>query len=449
MLGSSRVSLDSSTLLEYQKQYHTQKRLAEALSGLIRTLGSALHVERVANVGLLTLTGQLLIKCAAFFHRDAHDRYTLLSTVGARDARLGDLVFPGTLPPVVRLFRDRGVLDLEDSASREEEALRTMRHHGFCHLFPLADGQEPLGLIALGAKIVPGPLTSEDRQILDAFGVVIAVSLKNSLAFQLVEESRNELERLNEMKSEFLDHVSHEFRTPLTILKSSLEMVEMEPQILQMQRSALARLERLVSSVLLLNEINSKGVQLEYAMVNSRDWVHQHVRPLLHPDSNITLQDDLPDCTLEFDLPKIGNALENLLENAVKFGDGKGELGLYLSTRKAVLTVLEAIDAGVPSIEPGFLRASRPSQPDAEDAFMIMEVRDDGIGIPPHDMRAIFQPFTQAANSPTRGVRGAGLGLAMAKRIVDAHGGEIFCRSGRGKGTIFTIAIPVVSQRVS
>jgi signal transduction histidine kinase len=446
MVGSKRISLDSSTLLEYQKQYHTQKRLAEALSGLFRTLGSALHVERVANVGLLTLTGQLLIKCAAFFQRDAEDHYTLLSTVGARDARLGEIGFPGTLPPLVQLFRERGVLDLEDPAHLEEPALRQLKEHGFCNLFPLADGQEPLGLIALGAKIVPGPLSAEDRQILDAFGIVIAVSLKNSLAFQLVEESRNELERLNEMKSEFLDHVSHEFRTPLTILKTSLEMVDLDPQIMEMQHSALARLERLVNSVLLLNEINSKGVQLERNLVNSRDWVEHHVKPLLRPEGNFQLRNDLPDCTLEFDLFKIGSAIENLIENAVKFGNGEGEVSVYLSTRKAVVGALDTIDTGMQTLDGDFLRSARPRRPNARDAFLIIEVRDDGIGIPAHEVRAIFQPFTQAANSPTRGVRGAGLGLAMAKRIVDAHGGEIFCRSAMEQGTVFTIAIPVVSQ---
>ena len=66
--------------------------------------------------------------------------------------------------------------------------MRDLKEHGFCNLFPLVDGSEPLGFIALGAKIVPGPLTAEDLQILDAFGVVISVSLKNSLAFELVEE---------------------------------------------------------------------------------------------------------------------------------------------------------------------------------------------------------------------------------------------------------------------
>jgi len=447
MVGSERISLDSSTLLAYQKQYHTQKRLADALFGLFRTLGSALHVERVANIGLLTLTGQLLIKCAAFFKLDEEGDYSLLATVGARELRLGEQAVPGTLPPLMTLFRDRGVLDLEDAANLEHSAMRDLKEHGFCNLFPLVDGSEPLGFIALGAKIVPGPLTAEDLQILDAFGVVISVSLKNSLAFELVEESRNELERLNEMKSEFLNHVSHEFRTPLTILKTALELVDMDPEILEMQQSALARLERLVNSVLLLNEINSHGVQLERVLVNSQDWVDQYVRPLVDPEGNFTLHTDLPECTLEFDIFKINNALEHLIENASKFGNGRGEINLYLSTRKAVVAGMEANEPNTETLSSGLLRSTQLGSPDSRDTVLVIEVKDEGIGIPAHELQAIFQPFTQAANSPTRGVKGAGLGLAMAKRIVDAHGGEIFCRSAVEQGTVFYIAIPVHWQR--
>jgi two-component system sensor histidine kinase VicK len=371
----------------------------------------------------------------------------LLSTVGARDSRLGELVLQGSLAPLVRLFRERGVLDLQEDHNLSDASMRHLSEHGFCTLFPLADGHEPLGLIALGTKFVPGPLTAEDLQILDAFGVVISVSLKNSLAFELVEESRNELERLNEMKSEFLNHVSHEFRTPLTILKTALEMVEMDPEILVMQQSALARLERLVNSVLLLNEINSHGVQLERILVNSRDWVSQHVRPLIRPEGSFELVDELPDCTLEFDLFKISNALENLIENAVKFGNSKGTISLYLNSRSAVIAALESDSGEVKAIERGYLRPERPLKGASRNTMLVIEVLDDGIGIPTHEKQAIFQPFTQAANSPTRGVRGAGLGLAMAKRIVDAHGGEIFCRSAMEQGTAFYIAIPIAWQR--
>src|SRR5262245_39960772 len=128
MASTDRVGIDSSTLLSYQKQFHTQKRLADALFGLFRTLGSALQVERVANIGLLTLTGQLLIKCAAYFGRSGTN-YRLVSTVGARDAGLVHLELPADCVEIIRLVKSRSVLELPASASHPN--LSKLRQHGF------------------------------------------------------------------------------------------------------------------------------------------------------------------------------------------------------------------------------------------------------------------------------------------------------------------------------
>jgi signal transduction histidine kinase len=442
MANTARVGIDSSTLLSYQKQFHTQKRLADALFGLFRTLGSALQVDRVANIGLLTLTGQLLIKCAAYFGRtDTH--YRLVSTVGVRDPNLVQLEFPANCAEASHVFRTRSVLPIPDVASHP--SLITLREHGFRSLFPLTDGEEPLGIIALGEKIVPGTLTAEDLQILDAFGVVIAVSLKNSAAYELMEQSRNQLQRLNELKHEFLSHVSHEFRTPLTILKSTIEMVEVDPEVHEMQRSAVARFEHLINSVLMLNEVNASGMQLELRTLHVRELVQEHLGPMVERHGCFELHDELPDCRVTLDLFKIGTALGSLLDNAVKFGAGtqSGEVSLYLSTRARVMAARSTAGHRVRNLEAGYLRVQPPPDPNAADTDLVIEVKDKGIGIPPEEMEAIFQPFTQAINSPTRGVKGAGLGLAMARHIVDAHGGELFCRSAVERGTVFYLVIPL------
>jgi signal transduction histidine kinase len=442
MPETQRLGLDHNTLLAYQRQYHAQKRLAESLFGLFRTLGSALQVERVANVGLLTLTGQLLIKCAGFFQRGDDQNYRLLATVGSRDPGLTSLEIPGEHPLVAQLFKERTLLDLA-KANPSEPAMDRLRAHGFGSLFPLADGAEPLGLIALGNKIVPGPMTPEDLQILDAFGVVISVSLKNSVAYQLMEASRNELERLQEMKREFLGHVSHEFRTPLTVLSNIFDMIEVDGEIREMSRSALARLEHLIDSILLLNEINSSGVKLEPQLLDGPAWVRNQVQPILARHGHVDVHDDLPVGMLEFDAFKVGMVLDNLVDNAVKFGGHTPpQVQFYLGTRAHVAQCTRDSNLGTLDLSPGFLRPVPAPLPGDPDVVLVIEVRDSGIGIPRTEQQSIFQPFTQAANSPTRGVKGAGLGLAMAKRIVDAHGGEIFCRSAVGQGTNFYVSIP-------
>jgi hypothetical protein len=336
MPDTSRVGLDHDTLLAFQKQYHTQKRLTESLFGLFRTLGSSLDVERVANVGLLTLTGQLLIKCAGFLQRHGSG-YRMLSTVGTHDPRLLGVDIPASHPLVGWLFQSRTLLDLATPGT-DHPGIGRLRAHGFGHLFPLADGTEPLGLLALGPKIVPGPFAAEDLQILNAFGVVMSVSLKHSLAFQLVEASRNEVERLNEMKREFLAHVSHEFRTPLTVLKNIFEMVDVPAEIGEMHHSALGRLENLIDSLLLLNEINSRGMKLEPQLLQASTWVRTQIEPLLERYERFELKSDLGTGMLEFDSFKVGKALEVLLSNASKFGgDSSVEIVFYRSTRTHVV----------------------------------------------------------------------------------------------------------------
>lgn len=441
MPDAQHVGLDHNTLLAYQRQYHAQKRLTESLFGLFRTLGSALEVERVANVGLLTLTGQLLVKCAGFLQHH-NGNYRMLATVGTRDPRLMGIDLPESHPLVTRLFQERTLLEIGGS-STDHPAIDRLRVHGFGHVFPLVDGTEPLGILAVGRKIVPSPFAAEDLQILNAFGVVISVSLKHSLSFQLLEANRAEMERLSEMKREFLSHVSHEFRTPLTVLKNIFEMIDVPEDIAEMQRSSLARLENLIDSVLLLNEINSRGMKLEPQLLAGPVWIHDEVEPLLERYGPCTLTSELLPGPLEFDSFKVGKALEVLLSNGQKFGgEEPREILIYRSTRTHVVSRMQDPARDSENLELGFLHPPVPPAPEDEEAAIIIEVKDHGIGIPRGEMDAIFQPFVQAANSPTRGVRGAGLGLAMAQRIVDAHGGELFCRSVVGKGSVFYLSIP-------
>jgi len=435
--GKSQPSTDAA-----QKRYQTQKRLADALFGLFRTLGSTLSVERVAQVGLLTLTGQLLIKRAAFFARDGHGDYRLLTVVGVHWPELKQLVLPGRiLEPRLHDVAHR-LLDLE--ALPGHESLERLAARGFRNLVLLLNDQEPLGLIVLGEKIVPAPLTAEDRQILEAFSVVAAPIKKNSIAYQLVERSRNELQRLDEMKREFMSHVSHEFRTPLTVLKNTAELTPMEPELAEMQRSALARLEYLVGSILLFNDSAAGEVALDREPIDLQAWVAEEVRPLLEARGDFELHVALPAATIRFDRQKIRIALESVVDNAMKFGskEQKPQVHLYLSSRRNLEAEYQRSGAESERLDMERLHPQAAVDPASADALLVIEVKDRGIGIPPEELESVFQPFTQALNSPTRGVRGPGLGLAMAKRIVEAHGGEILCRSAVERGTILCLVIP-------
>jgi signal transduction histidine kinase len=178
--------------------------------------------------------------------------------------------------------------------------------------------------------------------------------------------------------------------------------------------------------------------------------VQQQVQPLLTRHGRFELRSELAAGMLEFDSYKVGKALESLASNAVKFGgEQAAEVAIYRSTRAFVTRRMHEPGRDAPELDTGFLRPPSAVGLDDQDAVLVLEMKDHGIGVPRNEMDAIFQPFVQAQNSPTRGVRGAGLGLAMAKRIVDAHGGELFCRSSIGHGSIFYVAIPCAPMQGS
>ena len=77
-----------------------------------------------------------------------------------------------------------------------------------------------------------------------------------------------------------------------------------------------------------------------------------------------------------------------------------------------------------------------------DDAVVVVEVIDSGIGVPAADLHSIFEPFCQASNSPTRGIRGGGMGLASARRVIQDTGGTVTVRSTEGEGSVFALILP-------
>jgi len=229
------------------------------------------------------------------------------------------------------------------------------------------------------------------------------------------------------------------------VLKTISDMGGLDPEVHEMQVSALSRLEHLVNSVLLLNELNANGVQLGRTIMDARSWVEGRVVPMLSRHGKFELYTHLPACSLELDWVKLGTAMESVVDNAVKFGGGDrcGQVSIYLSTRKQLEIRRGEVGMRFDGLDIGLLMPDTEIDPHDPDALLVLEVKDRGIGIPPEELETVFQPFTQAANSPTRGVKGAGLGLAMVRGIIAAQGGEILCRSAVDRGTIVTMVLPI------
>jgi signal transduction histidine kinase len=232
----------------------------------------------------------------------------------------------------------------------------------------------------------------------------------------------DELQELDQAKSDFISTVSHELRTPLTSISGYLEMLTegdagpVSPDQLHMldivSRNA-ARLRALVDGLLTLSRIESGAYRLEKAPVELRDVLESVVAtisPVARAKQVQVVQDLAASLIVDGDANDLERVVLNLVSNAVKFTPAGG-----------IVTIL-----------------SRQDDADAE-----ISVSDNGIGIPKADQERLFARFFRASNATERAISGTGLGLTIAQTIVNRHGGSIDVHSELGVGSTFVVRIPL------
>lgn len=239
---------------------------------------------------------------------------------------------------------------------------------------------------------------------------------------QRAELANRELTRLNELKDQFLANTSHELRTPLNgiVGLSDILLVEEEKSLspeardnLRMIRDCGNQLAQLVEDILDFSRLRAEKLALHVQPVAVADAVAE-VSRLLQPlatGKGLTLRNsvaaDLP--LVKADLDRLKQILHNLIGNAIKFTDS------------GVVTV--SADRHGDRIE--------------------IHIQDTGVGIPADRLERIFEPFEQADGSSGRRFGGAGLGLSIARQLVEAHGGALSVQSTVGKGSRFSFSLPI------
>jgi PAS domain S-box-containing protein len=248
------------------------------------------------------------------------------------------------------------------------------------------------------------------------------ITLYNLRLFETAEELRHEAERSNEIKTKFLAMISHELRTPLTSIigfTTTLlaEDVVWEPDeqhdFIQTIHQEANRLQELIDQLLVLSRLEA-GM---FAISKEAHTLHEILNDVL-PQIQIMTQQHLLSIDLPTSLPsvwvdpiRITQVLVNLVNNAVVYTPIETEI---------ILTARE---------HAGFLQVS---------------VIDKGPGIPPEERRTIFQAFRRGKNAESNAEKGAGLGLAICKGLVEAHGGRIWLEKKSTSGTTITFTIPII-----
>jgi signal transduction histidine kinase len=238
-----------------------------------------------------------------------------------------------------------------------------------------------------------------------------------------------ELESLERLRRELVANVSHELKTPISALRAHLENLldgveQADPEILQVMLGQSDRLGRLIDQLLDLSRLESGELRLHRKPVPLHPLVRQVLSEIevARADRGVRVRDSVPD-----DLPpvlvdpeRVHQVLFNLLDNAVRYTPSGGQV------------TVSAHGAG---------------------AACEVAVADTGHGIAPEHLPRLFERFYRADAARSRGDGGTGIGLAIARSVVEAHGGHIRAESRLGEGSVFTFDLPVAetaeTRRVS
>ncbi|MFE2532727.1 HAMP domain-containing protein [Streptomyces sp. NPDC059371] len=264
-------------------------------------------------------------------------------------------------------------------------------------------------------------------------------------ARQVLEERAEQLAVSMRYKSEFLANMSHELRTPLNSLlilaklladNADTNLTPKQVEFAETIHGAGSDLLQLINDILDLSKVEAGKMDVSptrIALVQLVDYVEATFRPLTAEkglDFSVRVSPELP-ATLHTDEQRLLQVLRNLLSNAVKFTDsGAVELVIRPAGADVPVAIREQL------LESGSLR-------DADADLIAFSVTDTGIGIAASKMRVIFEAFKQADGTTSRKYGGTGLGLSISREIARLLGGEIYAQSEPGRGSTFTLYLPL------
>jgi signal transduction histidine kinase/HAMP domain-containing protein len=318
---------------------------------------------------------------------------------------------------------------LEGRAVRVDQAPPGWRAGGMLAV-PMFYQDEVIGALAVITRKGTQPVDG-DEQALAVLANNAAIALENTRLFEQEKETVRRLRELDAMKSDFLATVQHELRTPLTAILGMSDLLEMcwemwddAPKMeaihdIQMAaRNLYDIVETLIDFSLL--EADTLGLNPSQSRVRSavEQAVHQ-VSERIKGGMPVTVDLDIPDdAEVYADPDRFQQVMRALVDNAVKFTPKGGHVRV---------------------------RAGENGQSD----WLRVDVVDDGIGIPADALPRIFERFYQVDNSATRKFGGTGMGLALVRRLVQAHGAEVEVESEMGKGTRFSLIWPARAAAAS
>jgi len=473
--GTGHTSANS--LVDFWKaRYQRQKLLIASITSLLNKYGTSLDTEHLHSAFLLTLMGHYVVSDACYYTSSA-DGSELFPALAYGRAGLDQLPFIPSASPIIREVEHdhtpRLVTSLPLSVLRGP--LGTTLSTNYAVLAPLRIKTRLVGLLLLGKKVSGQAYGDLDFEVLYALCAASATTFNNANLYHNARLSAREVERLYEVRSEVISRVSHEFRTPLTGIRATVELMKAgkkSPAHYDILLGSVNRLEELINSLLELGrdrlEEASNAIAAYDPVTVAQESITRYTNSARRRDIGFVFSQDVAD---RLPSPRLSPenflfVLDALLDNAVKFSPDKSRVEISFAQGDGVATpereglrlpdwlestraLLDAYSGAARGVElddsiVSLIESGDEAEPAVRPArrYLVVRVADAGIGIPEAEISEISEPFRQASNSPDVGVKGRGLGLAVVQKIVASSGGSVFCRSGDGNGTTMTLFLP-------
>ncbi len=273
----------------------------------------------------------------------------------------------------------------------------------------------------------PGFFNESVVKVLKNYANRVAIAIENARLYEETKKAYEGLKAIDSLKDEMLSNVSHELKTPVTIISGFLELLlssefgkitEEQKNVIETIKRNTSRLIRLIDNLVTLRGLEFHEISLEKEIIFPNEMLEEVIEETKNfvEQKNLSLEYDIQDNLplIRGDKYKIVQVMFNLIDNAIKFTPPGGKIRIKAKRLKKNIKI---------------------------------SVEDTGIGISEEEIPNIFKRFYQIDGSTTRKYSGTGIGLTISKDIVEAHGGKIFARNKYSNGCIFSFILPIFEKK--
>lgn len=281
---------------------------------------------------------------------------------------------------------------------------------------PVAEGAgESIDAFLLIGKPAAERFGRDELRLLQELGALLALALRNIELYEAVVRTNYALQESSEFKDDLLAMLAHDFRGPLTVISGYCELLlesdrehrdEVETVFAQTQR-----LIRLSEDALVLAQTQAEGFSLARTTVDLGEFVAECAEATAPNNPRLAVSVPKKKLLVELDPQRFRHVIDNLVSNALKYSEGEARVTVRAEKDRAVI-----------------------------------DVADRGIGIPAGELATLFTRFGRASNARDRGIAGSGIGLYVAKKVVEAHRGTLTVQSKENEGSTFTVSLPLAEN---